>query len=159
MGDGGNSQYAGTSTVTNNPTHNYLSIGNWNPTLIVTDSLGKTATKTLYLASDIKKPSISNFNCVTPFTRTTATGYITCTFKISSVDGSNIWYSLDWNGDGTPEFSAPSQGYMSGQTHTQSKACSTATCSSADLPVTLNARTIGVNQWWADAQVKSVVVN
>ncbi len=66
---------------------------------------------------------------------------------------------IDWNSDGVAEYTTSSSGLLSGQTHTQSKSCSTATCTDADLSVTLNARTVGVTPWWADTQTKNIVVN
>lgn len=160
--DGNTTSYSGTSGGTINPTHTYANIGNWNPTLTVTDAKGQSASKQLYNPSSIKPPTISNVNCPTTFTRTTTTSYMTCTFRIDSQDGGNIWYSIDWNGDGTAEASAPTQGYLSGQTHTQSKACSITSCPQQGVvtwPVTIRVRTVGLTQWWADPFVKNIVVN
>ncbi|MBI3623181.1 hypothetical protein HY212_03845 [Candidatus Pacearchaeota archaeon] len=149
------SSYNGTSGVTNNPTHTYSSIANWNPTLTVTNLVGQTVTKKLYLDSQIKKPTISNVICPSTFTRTNTLSYITCTFRIDSIDGSFIWYSLDWNGDGVADISSPSGGYLSGQTFTESKACSTAICSAGIWPVTIRARA----GWWSEPVVKNIAVS
>lgn len=102
---------------------------------------------------------ISNVNCPATFTRAYQTSYMTCTFRIDSVSGNRIWYSIDWNGDGVAESTTSSTGYASGQTHTQSKACSTSTCSAGVWNVTVNARTVGVSQWWADPKVEKIVLS